>query len=262
MIGTKRGLPILISVVAIWAMTFNVHATTISLQPTGGLNDGTDTGTPTSGKDIGYANGPSSASSSIHWISNPTWAGPGRAYFQFDPLSVVGGSTTVTSATLTLTNMFRLGTYYSSWPRSETLILETINGAWSENAVNSYLGTTALTSTLVDPNSWANIADPLGGNFNSLVGSVTFDITGLVQNWINTPGGNYGVAYGIGGSSYPYNTIDPYVFTSDAAGDLAAYRPVLNITFDGGEQIPEPTTLALYGIGLLGMWGARHRRRH
>jgi len=235
-----------------------VNATTIVLQPGPGLNDGSDTGTQLAGKDTGYANGAYTGSENLHWISNPTWAGPGRAYFQFDPLSEVSAGTVVTSATLTLTNLFRSNI---GWPRTETLTLDTINSAWSENSVSGYLPTTAFASVSANPVSdWALIDDPLAPGNGAYLGEVDFDVTSLVQSWFDTPASNNGVSYGIGGSAYPYNTIDPYVFTSDADGALAAYRPTLTIEFEGGEaKVSEPGGIMMLGLGLAGIVVIRRR---
>ena len=107
---------------------------------------------------------------------------------------------------------------------------------------------------------WALIDDPLAPGNGAYLGEVDFDVTSLVQSWFDTPASNNGVSYGIGGSAYPYNTIDPYVFTSDADGALAAYRPTLTIEFEGGEaKVSEPGGIMMLGLGLAGIVVIRRR---
>lgn len=247
-----KSINVLIAAVALIAGVQSAGASTVIFQPSAGLNDGTDTGTLSAGKDSSNnANG----DSPIHWISNPSWTSPGRAYFEFDVLSAVGAGADISSASLTLTNVFRLSQYYNSWPRAESLVLSTLNADWDEMAVSGYLPATPYQTVVVNPNTeWALIPDPLGSGYNALVGTTTYDITALVQSWVDDPAGNYGVSYGIGGGTYPYNTIDPYVVSSDATGDMAAWRPLLQIEFDGGlveTGVPVPGGFVLLLTGLL-----------
>ena len=249
----------MISLLVVILMTsLQLEAAIVTLTPGPGLNDGSDTGTATTGKDTGYANGTYTGGEPVHWISNPTWAGPGRAYFQFDVLSETGPGAVISSANLTLTNRFALSPSFSAWPRSEVLELSVINGAWSENSVAGLLPTTFFDSQIVDPNTaWSIIPDPLGGSGTTLVGTVTYDVTSLVQGWVDNPSSNFGVAYGIGGSAYPYNTIDPFVFTSDAVGAALSMRPSLEITF---VTIPEPSSAMLTALAFT-LFGFRRARR-
>ncbi|MCB1734440.1 MAG: hypothetical protein H6981_10095 [Gammaproteobacteria bacterium] len=239
----------------------SASANSVLFQPGPGLNDGTDTGTLTAGKD---SNNGGAGDAGIHWISNPSWSStPGRAYFEFDVLSAVGAGANISSASLTFTNVFRLSQYYNSWPRAETFVLSTLNADWDEMTVSGYPASTVYQTVVINPNTeWTLVPDPLGSGYNALVGTTTYDITALAQSWVDDAAANYGVSYGIGGSVYPYNTIDPYVVSSDATGDMAAWRPLLQIEYDGvatsGVPVPGGLVLLLTGLGL----PAIRRRTH
>ena len=74
------------------------------------------------------------------------------------------------------------------------------------------------------------------------------DITSVVNNWINDPSSNYGLAlWRVGGGDFE----SPELYSMN---DLGGRGPVLN-------SVPEPSTVALGATAAAVLAGARLRRR-
>jgi predicted CxxxxCH...CXXCH cytochrome family protein len=147
-------------------------------------------------------------------------AGIQRAMLQFD-LSTIPSATTITSATLSL--------YKESGAFSRTLNAHEIIASWVETFATWNNSNANFNPTVA--------ASANGGAANPA--TVVWDLTSMVQGWINTPANNFGVV--IRDSSESGTSARYEVFTS-REGTTPANRPKLTITYSGAVYAPPRTT--------------------
>jgi uncharacterized protein (TIGR03118 family) len=100
--------------------------------------------------------------------------------------------------------------------------------------------------------------DLLVGNFSFVDSEINaFNASGMFEGTIpvdpgsgNTPGGLWSLEFGIGGMNGDPNTL---YFTDGIDGEAHGLFAALSV-------VPEPSTLALLGAGVLGLWALRWRR--
>jgi uncharacterized protein (TIGR03118 family) len=100
--------------------------------------------------------------------------------------------------------------------------------------------------------------DLLVGNFSFVDSEINaFNASGMFEGTIpvdpgsgNTPGGLWSLEFGIGGMNGDPNTL---YFTDGINGEAHGLFAALSV-------VPEPSTLALLGAGVLGLWALRWRR--
>jgi hypothetical protein len=147
---------------------------------------------------------------------------------QFDLSSIPTGAA-VTSATLSVYQQFN--------PQSPGTVLNFYQNtsAWSGATVYATRPSTdAATAGSVA------IGDSLVGLFRNI------DITAAVQSWVNGSSPNYGLTVGMNPDAGGNTT-----YLASDTNSIVAERPSLTIDFT--TAVPEPTTLSLVAVGLLGL---------
>jgi len=231
-------------------LTQSAFADLITLQP--GPGDGKDTfawsrsGSTTED----YSN------AERHWIQHNSGSWNSKGYYQFD-LSGLDASWIITSAELELHHII----YGSSWPSglvTTNFALKEIVSTWNQNTTNwnsqPDLGTSFNTTDSFNQSDLI-LTNPVDNE----AFSTTVDLTSMVTAWHTGTLTNNGFAYYMT-SSYGFGGQDHYIVASDFPNPAdptdPIYRPKLTINYS---TVPEPTTMLLFGIGLIGLAGARRR---
>jgi hypothetical protein len=157
-----------------------------------------------------------------------------RILLEFAGVGAISPTATITSAALEL---YRFEGFSDT---GITLDAHRILSSWVETATYSTqptYGSSAESSALVTTNGW-----------------YSWDLTSLVQSWVNGSVTNNGVAIYDHGSSF-YQRF----YSSDANTDL---RPRLTIEYENANNaVPEPASLALLACGGAGLIGGVFRKR-
>jgi len=226
----KKMTPQIILLVALFG--FGMSANAILLELTPGSTDG---------KDAQISNGITSDNNyGTYTDLIVNWSGNLRSIglIEFD-LSVIPSNATINSATLSLfqrnNNNQNLYTYD----------LFRVTSSWDESTV------TFNSRPSLDPTAVASLLIP-DGNRNLYRNSE--DITSLVSGWIDGTYDNYGMWI----EEIPIQG-DAYAYFSSSDG-IEGQRPIFRANYSVPKPVPEPTTLALFGLGLAGLGFARRRK--
>jgi hypothetical protein len=118
-----------------------------------------------------------------------------------------------------------------------------VTSAWAESTV------TFNTAPSYDPTAVASLLISDTSNLQYR----TWDIANLVQGWVNGTYPNYGLWV----EEIPVQGTGIAYFNS--SDSIETKRPILDINFTENAVVPEPTSLALVGIGAIGIGLARRR---
>ena len=256
----RVALAVMMGIAVLLAGVSPAVAVTVIFQPGPGLNDGTDAGGLTGGKDAKvsdsnyrpgdhYTNfGDVATISLFDSIPGNYWQSWG--FFQFD-VSGLPAADDVTEARLVFNQLF--ASDYFPWPGGATTnIVQTPLAAWNEMTL-TWDNKPALASAI---EASVTIPMPSGYPFQ-FEREVSLNITDLYKGWRSGTRDNYGLVYR---QNQPFvaNGTANYVHTSDHTNE--ALWPRLEIDYTNGGAVPEPTTLSLLAIGALGALARRRKR--
>jgi hypothetical protein len=159
-----------------------------------------------------------------------------------------------------------------------TKVNNTSNFAGTGELTFVFGGFTAVATTLADPipsalsDGWLNIYYDSTPNYSSGTGAedgvlwLSLTATGTVFDGLSYNAGALTAYYNVtgGAAASNFDTNMPIFLGADAqAGAYAQFNSQLYATTDGslnGNSIPEPESLALVGLGLLGLAASRRRK--
>jgi len=208
----------------------NAAPSVLVFQPSGGLNDGTDVGGETSGKDAGVVIGNgNNGSGGVHHHFNSNCNNIfAHSFHQWDVSGLPEAS-----AVTQVNAVFHMRVRRNFQPyqiNPTTMTLRTPTAAWDEMAI------TWANQPSLDAGTVASVDVPTpqngtwdGSAYVHFVGEVTFDITQLYKDWKNAVKPNYGVDLSRL-QAFCENTNETFVYTSDSTDP--ALRPRLEITGD------------------------------
>ena len=165
-------------------------------------------------------------------------------------------------------NSWTQGVLYRNFTTHDTIEFFIVDdqggGPWNDPPITNFQGSTNWASQRVNTNYALAEGDPLingsrtvgGGNWDARVdlqfdGDIGQTVT---VDWLFWSGGGYGVGNLVG------------TIRLTVGGGQFNARGIQNFDVDGynraGEPVPEPATLALFGLGLVGVSRVVRRRRH
>ncbi len=187
------------------------------LQPSGGLNDGTDDGSATRGKDRSQWSDPSGSSPVLYLLNSPCNVGLQPAYLQF----AANPQPTQDIARAEVQVYCKMFFNGAGWPWTAMpyqISLRRVTASWNELTLPASVAPTPVASRTVTA---------VGGGtagFVDFEGWLTFDITALYRDWASGAAANYGVQLAID-TTYCANGNEFWVYSSDHA--TASLRPKL-----------------------------------
>jgi hypothetical protein len=203
-------------------------ADTVTLQPGPGLNDGTDNGGATAGKDagfVGYPGGNDGEAAYMFVTNSPCNVGTFPAFLQFS-LDDLPAQDIFKAEIQVYTWVFFNG---NGWPwevGTYDIALRRITSAWDEMTV-SQANQPITDPAVIDAAAFTAIGGS-GSPFTEFMGWMTFDITDLYRGWAESSIPNHGVAFQLEQPICANGDII-WLFSSDYADDTGL-RPKLVVT--------------------------------
>jgi hypothetical protein len=241
---------------------------TVTLQPTAGLNDGTDDGSANDGKDTGnypwdvninYSTNTNYGADTILRLYNsncPNIINPGYLQFSLSGLPTQN----IISAHIEVYAYVYFNGAGSPWPADGYQVsVHRVTSVWNEMLV-TYNNRPTHDITAIDPHTITTV----GSSGVEFEGLLSFDITDLYKGWADGSISNDGVAFIIDGPSICVNGDEFFLYTSDYSTD-PTLRPKLIVQYADPVTIPTMTEwgmivfISLAGLGSI--YYLRRRRR-
>lgn len=206
---------------------------TVVLQPSPGLNDGTDDGTATKGKDTWVWTNPAyytppdcPGDPALPLYNSPCNSNFARGYLQFS-LDGLPRSNIASARIVAYTTVYFNGAGWP-WYVDPQISLRRVTSGWSETTLN-WANQPSYAPAVIDP----HVIDTVGGGswghaYTEFEGWLTFDVTELYRGWASGSITNHGVAF-FTDTEMCVNGDEILIFSSDNPD--ASLRPKLVVTY-------------------------------